>query len=65
MSDGDSHWIEHAKLMRGAYGQHSAGQTTKDSKKGGKLGRRARLAKTLESLQSRGTKKLYGKSDGK
>jgi len=56
----DSHWIEHAKLKKGAYGHHSAGQIAKDSKKGGKLGKRARLAKTLKSLTHRGGAKLYG-----
>ena len=57
----DSHWIEHAKLKKGAYGHHTARQIDRDSKKPGKLGKRARLAKTLESLSSRGAKKLYGK----
>lgn len=57
----DPHWIEHAKLNKGAYGHHSAKQISKDSKKGGKLGKRARLAKTLKSLHSRGAEKLYAK----
>jgi hypothetical protein len=57
----DSHWIEHAKLKRNAYGHHSAKQIAKDSKKPGKLGKRARLAKTLKSLHSRGAEKLYSK----
>jgi hypothetical protein len=56
----DAHWIEHAKLKKGAYGHHSAKQIAKDSKKGGKLGKRARLAKTLKSLHHRGQHKLYG-----
>lgn len=54
----DPHWIEHAKMRKGAYGHHSAAQTNKDAKKGGTLGRRARLAKTLESLHTRASKKL-------
>jgi len=57
----DPHWIEHAKLKKGAYGHHSAGQISKDSKKKGLLGKRARLAKTLKSLHSRGAEKLYAK----
>jgi hypothetical protein len=63
----DPHWIEHAHLKRGAYGHHSAKQTAKDAKKGGKLGRRARLSKTLKSLPRKGSglharahKALYG-----
>jgi len=57
----DSHWIEHAKLKKGAYGHHSAKQIAKDAKKPGLLGKRARLAKTLKSLHSRGASKLYSK----
>lgn len=57
----DSHWIEHAKLKKGAYGHHSDAVISKDSKKGGLLGKRARLAKTLKSLHSRGASKLYSK----
>lgn len=70
----DPHWIEHAHLKKGAYGHHSSAQIAKDSKKGGKLGRRARLAKTLKSLphkeshaqarstlHERASKALYGK----
>lgn len=57
----DPHWIEHAKLKRGAYGHHTAAQDTKNAKKGGILGKRARLAKTLKSLHHRGAEKLYGK----
>jgi hypothetical protein len=56
----DAHWIEHAKLKKGAYGHHNAAQIAKDSKKSGKLGKRARLAKTLKSLHHRGSHKLYG-----
>lgn len=55
----DPHWIEHAKLNKGSYGHHSAAQIAKDSKKGGKLGKKARLAKTLGSLRKRGSAKLY------
>jgi hypothetical protein len=61
MADKDAHWIEHAKLKKGAYGHHSAATISRDSKKKGTIGRRARLAHTLESLHSRGSKKLYGK----
>ena len=57
----DSHWIEHAKLKKGAYGHHSDKEIAKDAKKGGTLGRRARLARTLKSLHHRGAEKLYGK----
>lgn len=67
-----ANWIEEAKkkgqIKEGAYGHHSAAQIAKDSKKGGKLGKRARLAKTLkalphksESLRERAGKALYGK----
>ena len=58
----DAHWIEHAKLKKGAYGHHSAAQISKDSKKGVKLGRRARLAKILKALPHKkggGKKSLY------
>jgi hypothetical protein len=61
----DPHWIEHAKaqgkIRSGAYGHHSAAQTDKDAKRGGILGKRARLAKTLRSLHERGSETLYGK----
>jgi hypothetical protein len=57
----DPHWIEHMHMKRGAYGHHSAAQTRRDAKKKGKIGRRARLAETLEGLHTRGAKKLYGK----
>jgi hypothetical protein len=56
----DPHWIEHAHLKKGAYGHHSAKQISKDAKKGGLLGKRARLAKTFASLRHRGGQKLYG-----
>jgi hypothetical protein len=63
----DAHWIEHAKLKKGAYGHHSAAQIEKDSKKGGLLGKRATLAKTFAkmrkrhaSLSDRATHKMYG-----
>jgi hypothetical protein len=56
----DAHWIEHAHLNRGSYGHHSAAQIAKDSKKPGKLGKKARLAKTLGSLRKRGSQRLYG-----
>lgn len=60
----DGHWIEHAiasgGIKRGAYGHHSAKQISKDAKKGGKLGKRARLAKTFATLRERGHK-MYGK----
>ncbi len=63
----DSHWIEHAKIKKGAYGHHSAAQIAKDSKKGGLLGKRARLAKTFASMRKRkaslgdrATHKMYG-----
>lgn len=49
----DPHWIEHAHLKRGAYGHHSAKQQSKDAKKGGLLGRRARLARTLGKLRKK------------
>jgi len=57
----DSHWIEHAKLNRGSYGHHTSKQIAKDAKKGGLLGKKAVLAKTLKSLHSRGAAKLYSK----
>ena len=63
----DPKWIEHAHLKRGAYGHHTAAQDAKNAKKGGKLGRRARLAQTLKSLPHKGRSlhshahaKLYG-----
>lgn len=63
----DPKWIEHAHLKRGAYGHHSAAQDAKNAKKGGKLGRRARLAQTLKglhhkskSLHTRAHSALYG-----
>ena len=50
----DSHWIEHAKargqIRAGAYGHHSAKQIAKDSKKKGKIGKRARLAKVFRAM---------------
>jgi hypothetical protein len=49
----DPDWIEHAKIKRGAYGHHSAAQISRDAKKGGKLGKRARLAKTFAKLRKR------------
>lgn len=68
MAGNDAHWIEHAKLKNGTYGHHSAAQIAKDAKKGGKIGRRARLAKTLKSLphpgkslRERAGEALYGK----
>lgn len=62
MAGNDSHWIEHAKLKRGAYGHHSAAQRDKDAKKSGKKGKRARLANTLIHLnrQQHHAQKLYG-----
>lgn len=49
----DPHWIEHARLKKGAYGHHSAKQIAKDSKKKGTLGKRARLAKTFAKLRGK------------
>lgn len=58
-------WIEAAKakgqIRSGTYGHHSSKQITKDAKKGGLLGKKAVLAKTLKSLHSRGAAKLYSK----
>jgi hypothetical protein len=58
----DPHWIEHAQIKKGAYGHHSEAQMNRDIKKGGRLAKRARLAKTFASLRHRAGKKLYGKS---
>lgn len=58
-------WIEKAKargqIRKGAYGHHSAAQISRDSKKGGKLGKRARLAKVFRSMNQRGKAMGYGK----
>lgn len=65
----DGHWIEKAIKHKGAL--HRAlgvpqgqkipkGKIRAAAKKGGKLGRRARLAETLEGMHQRGAKKLYG-----
>ncbi len=55
----DPHWIEHAKLKKGAYGHHTAKVIAKDSKKKGLIGRRARAAHTLATLRSRAHNKLH------
>jgi hypothetical protein len=47
----DPHWIEHAHLKKGAYGHHSAKQISRDIKKGGKIGHRAVVARTLAHLR--------------
>ena len=62
-------WIAHAIKHKGALhrqlgvpeGQKiPAGKLAAAARKGGTLGRRARLAKTLGSLRHRGAQKLYG-----
>lgn len=64
-----SNWIEHAIKHKGALHKQlgvpegtkiPAGKLAAAAKKGGTLGRRARLAQTLKSLHQRGAKKLYG-----
>jgi len=63
-------WIEHAIKHKGALHKElgvpegkkiPAGKLNATAKKSGTLGRRARLAKTLKSLHSRGAEKLYPK----
>jgi hypothetical protein len=58
----DSHWIEHAKakgqIRKGAYGHHSAAQIKRDINKGGKVGKRAQLARTFAKMRAK--KSLYG-----
>ena len=53
-----------AKLKKGLTAIILSAQIAKDSKKGGLLGKRARLAKTLKSLHSRGASKLYSEAEG-
>ena len=48
----DPLWIEHAHLKKGAYGHHSPKQINRDIKKGGKIGHRAVVAKTLAHLRN-------------
>ena len=64
------HWIQHAIKHPGSLHRAlgipqgkkiPASRLNAAAKQGGKIGRKARLAKTLEGLHSRGKKKLYGK----
>lgn len=62
----DSHWIEHAKIKKGAYGHHSAAVMARDAKGSGIKAKRARLAQTFAKMRrgrthAENTQRMYGK----